>query len=68
VEAYRQLGQLRSTAHFGLWLLRITRREALRLARRHGKALSLASARDLAVNSSRWPPDCRRTSTSSHGA
>jgi RNA polymerase sigma-70 factor, ECF subfamily len=38
VEAYRCLGQLRSPDHFGVWLLRITRREALRLARRRGQA------------------------------
>lgn len=44
VNAYGRLGQLRRPAHFGLWLLRITRREALRLARRGGKAHSLASA------------------------
>ncbi len=50
VEAYRRLGQLRSPAHFGLWLLRITRHEALRLARRRGKAHSLASARDVAMS------------------
>jgi RNA polymerase sigma-70 factor (ECF subfamily) len=50
VEAYRRLGQLRSSAHFGLWLLRITRREALRLARRRGQAQSLASAPDLPVS------------------
>src|SRR5581483_8513452 len=31
---YRRLGQLRNPAHFGLWLLRITHREALRVARR----------------------------------
>jgi RNA polymerase sigma-70 factor (ECF subfamily) len=54
VEAYRRLGQLRSPAHFGLWLLRITRREALRLARRSGTAHSLASAGDVAV---RTPDD-----------
>jgi RNA polymerase sigma-70 factor (ECF subfamily) len=50
VEAYRRLGQLRSPAHFGLWLLRITRREALRLARRHGKTRSLACAGDSAAS------------------
>jgi RNA polymerase sigma-70 factor (ECF subfamily) len=50
VEAYRRLGQLRRPAHFGLWLLRITRHEALRLARRRGKARALDSARDVAVN------------------
>jgi RNA polymerase sigma-70 factor (ECF subfamily) len=55
VEAYRRLGQLRSPAHFGQWLLRITRREALRLARRRGKAHSLASACDLAVSSTGDP-------------
>jgi RNA polymerase sigma-70 factor (ECF subfamily) len=38
VEAYRCLGQLRSPDHFGVWLLRITRREALRLARRRPPA------------------------------
>jgi RNA polymerase sigma-70 factor (ECF subfamily) len=47
-EAYRRLGQLRRPTHFGLWLLRITRREVLRLARR-GKVPSLGSATDLAA-------------------
>lgn len=49
VEAYRRLGQLRSPAYFGLWLLRITQREALRVARRRGKVEELASAKDVAV-------------------
>ncbi|WP_161967840.1 RNA polymerase sigma factor [Fimbriiglobus ruber] len=49
VEAYRRLGQLRTPDHFGLWLLRITRCEALRLARRRGKVHSLGSTSDLAV-------------------
>ena len=47
VTAYRQLGQLRNPAHFGLWLLRITRREALRVARRRGRARPLDAAGDL---------------------
>jgi RNA polymerase sigma-70 factor (ECF subfamily) len=55
VEAYRRLGQLRSPAHFGLWVLRITRREALRLARRRGKARSLGLARDLAGSTAGEP-------------
>jgi RNA polymerase sigma-70 factor (ECF subfamily) len=55
VEAYRRLGQLRSSAHFGLWLLRITRREALRLARRRSKAHSLASVRTLALSTADDP-------------
>jgi RNA polymerase sigma-70 factor (ECF subfamily) len=50
VEAYRRLGQLRSPAYFGIWLLRITRREALRLASRRGKVLSLVWANDVAAN------------------
>jgi len=55
VEAYRRLGQLRSPAHFGLWLLRITRREALRLARRRGKVRLLKSAHDLAASTTGDP-------------
>jgi RNA polymerase sigma-70 factor (ECF subfamily) len=55
VEAYRQLGQLRSAAHVGVWLLRITRREALRLARRRGKVRSLASVIDLATSENTDP-------------
>src|SRR5687767_7211306 len=46
VEAYRRLGQLRSPDLFGVWLLRITRREALRLARQRRKVDSLDSADD----------------------
>ncbi len=60
VEAYRRLGQLRSPAHFGLWLLRITRHEALRLARRRGKERTLGSSQDLAVSTAGCPltPEC----------
>jgi RNA polymerase sigma-70 factor, ECF subfamily len=50
VEAYRRLGQLRCPDHFGLWLLRITRHEALRLARHRRKVHSLASAGDFAAS------------------
>ncbi len=42
VEAYRRLGQLRSPDQFGMWLLQITRREAVRLARKDRKSQSLA--------------------------
>lgn len=37
VIAYRRLSTLRNRAMFGLWLLRITRREAVRLGRRRVK-------------------------------
>jgi RNA polymerase sigma-70 factor, ECF subfamily len=47
VEAYRRLGQLRSPDLFGVWLLRITRREALRLARRRGQAHPLGLTGDV---------------------
>jgi RNA polymerase sigma-70 factor (ECF subfamily) len=50
VEAYRRLGQLRSPDLFGVWLLRITGREALRLARQRRKVDSLASAGDFAAS------------------
>lgn len=33
LQAYRRLGDLRRPDRFGVWLLRITRREAIRLAR-----------------------------------
>jgi RNA polymerase sigma factor (sigma-70 family) len=56
VEAYRRLGQLRSPDHFGVWLLRITRREALRAARRRGQARPLDSAGHVAVAASAGPP------------
>jgi RNA polymerase sigma-70 factor (ECF subfamily) len=49
VAAYRQLGALRHPDLFGVWLLRITRREALRAARRRGKARPLAAAGDPAA-------------------
>jgi RNA polymerase sigma-70 factor (ECF subfamily) len=55
VEAYRRLGQLRNPAYFGLWLLRITRREALRLARQRGKVHALASTSDFAVSTAGDP-------------
>ena len=41
VEAYRRLGQLRHPELFGVWLLRIVRHEALRLARRQAKSKAL---------------------------
>lgn len=44
VEAFRRLGQLRRPESFGLWLMRIAQREAVRTARR----LRRASASDLA--------------------
>jgi RNA polymerase sigma-70 factor, ECF subfamily len=47
VEAYRRLGQLRSPDLFGVWLLRITRREALRLARRGSRAHPLGLSGDV---------------------
>jgi RNA polymerase sigma-70 factor (ECF subfamily) len=49
VYAFRRLGQLRSPDQFGVWLLRITEREALRLARQQRKAYSLASASEFAA-------------------
>jgi RNA polymerase sigma-70 factor, ECF subfamily len=49
VEAYRRLAQLRNPDQFGMWLLRITHREALRIARRRGKARPLDAAGDPAA-------------------
>jgi RNA polymerase sigma-70 factor (ECF subfamily) len=47
VEAYRQLGQLRHPAYFGVWLLRIAHREALRISRRRGPSQSLDAIGDV---------------------
>jgi RNA polymerase sigma-70 factor (ECF subfamily) len=55
VEAYRRLGQLRCPDHFGVWLLRITQREAWRLARRRRQAQSLAVVADHAAGTAPDP-------------
>ncbi len=41
VAAYRRLDSLRDSSKFGPWLMQITRREAIRLAKRHERAQSL---------------------------
>ena len=46
VAAYKNLGGLRDPSLFGAWVLRIARREALRLARRRDTAGWSASLRD----------------------
>src|SRR5690349_4401155 len=56
VEAYRRLGQLRNPRHFGLWLLRITHREALRLARRRRSVEPLPAHGDVAAEQPAAPP------------
>ena len=50
VHAYLRLNQLRNPDHFGAWLLRITRREALRMGRRRGKTHSADAACDIAAD------------------
>jgi RNA polymerase sigma-70 factor (ECF subfamily) len=47
-EAYRRLGQLRCPERFGVWLLRITRHEALRIVRRRAKTVALVVPNDIA--------------------
>jgi RNA polymerase sigma-70 factor (ECF subfamily) len=37
LQAFRRLGDLRQPEHFGIWLLRIARRESIRLARRRAR-------------------------------
>src|SRR5262249_57094256 len=37
LQAFRRLGDLRRPEQFGVWVLRIARREAIRLARRRGR-------------------------------
>jgi RNA polymerase sigma-70 factor, ECF subfamily len=44
VEVYRRLGQLRNSGQFGVWLLRITRRKALRIAARRRDLRPLGDA------------------------
>ncbi len=44
VEAFRHLTQLRKPEHFGAWIMRIARREGLRIARAARGALPLESA------------------------
>lgn len=44
VEAFRQLPQLRSPEQFGPWVLRIARREALKIARATRRTLPLESS------------------------
>ena len=46
VSAYRRLDALRDSSKFGPWLMQITRREAIRLAKRHKKAESLACSQE----------------------
>ena len=49
VHAYTRLGQLRRPDHFGIWLLRITQREALRIARQRGGAHSVDVTGEIAA-------------------
>ncbi|NQT17160.1 MAG: sigma-70 family RNA polymerase sigma factor [Planctomycetes bacterium] len=46
VSAYRRLDSLRDSSKFGLWLMQITRREAIRLAKRHKRFHSLAGSQE----------------------
>ena len=46
VSAYRRLDSLRDRSKFGAWLTQITRREAIRVAKRHRKAESLAGSQE----------------------
>lgn len=46
VSAYRRLDSLRDGSKFGPWLIQITRREAIRLAKRHKKGESLADSQE----------------------
>ena len=47
--AYQRLGQLRDAAFFGPWLLRIARRQALRLSRRRNAERTVAEGVDRAA-------------------
>ena len=49
VEAYCKLSQLRVPSQFGIWLMRITHREALRLAMRSPPAIALDQTTDVAI-------------------
>ena len=51
VEAYRQLAQLRRPATFGVWILQIAHREALRIVRKRRSEESLQTAGNLPANS-----------------
>jgi len=57
VEAYRQLAQLRDPARFGVWLLKIARRQTLRVARRREPEHPLERIADVADNSQMPPGD-----------
>lgn len=58
VEAFRKLGSLRQPALFGVWVLRIAHREALRVARHGSTEVSLDAVGDLAGGDLRNPlPD-----------
>ena len=46
VSAYRRLGSLRDSSKFGPWLIQITRREAIRLAKRQKKDESLDGSQE----------------------
>lgn len=52
LQAYRRLGSLREPARFGVWLLRIADREAVRMARRR----AMSPARPLAEDDGLTPP------------
>jgi RNA polymerase sigma-70 factor, ECF subfamily len=47
VEAYRKLGSLRQPELFGVWVLRIAHREALRIGRSNAAAVPLDAAVDI---------------------
>ena len=47
VSAYRRLESLRDSSKFGPWLMQVTRREAIRLAKRQKKTESLAGSQEL---------------------
>jgi RNA polymerase sigma-70 factor (ECF subfamily) len=49
VEAFQQLRQLRSPEHFGAWLMQITQRQALRIARRAGRTTRLENEVEVEV-------------------
>jgi RNA polymerase sigma-70 factor (ECF subfamily) len=47
LQAFHRLKDLREPAHFGVWLLRITRREAIRLARRRSRQTAVPIGDDI---------------------
>ncbi len=50
IEAYTHLPQLKTSSHFGPWLMRIAHREALRISRRVDKSVPLDPVLEIAEN------------------